>query len=408
MIIGTFSLILIGFPFFLVSGSFLTNLSVVLIGLYYIFSLKRPEARKYLNYFIVKLILIFWIYSILSSLLSENIFLSLESSLFYGRFIFFSLGTAFIISQNKETINYFGYSLWACLILLTLDGYLQFFTGANILGWEKFDPMRISSFFGDELILGNFIARLMPLAFFFVSLFSVKNKYLLIFFGLIILMLVDVLIFLSGERTAFFLLILGTMMIIFLVPNFRVMRAITFLFSCLAVILITTQFTVVKERMIDQTIGDMGIANPNQDTVIFSQGHQDHYATAFRMFLDKPLLGHGPKMFREACSNYDTYLYGCSSHPHNTYLQVLSELGIIGLLPLLGLFLYIIFILFRHFISHILSKKKFILRNEEIFLLIAFTITLWPLAPTLSFFTSWINAIYYLPLGFYIYITQNK
>ena len=187
MIIGTFSLILIGFPFFLVSGSFLTNLSVVLIGLYYIFSLKRPEARKYLNYFIVKLILIFWIYSILSSLLSENIFLSLESSLFYGRFIFFSLGTAFIISQNKETINYFGYSLWACLILLTLDGYLQFFTGANILGWEKFDPMRISSFFGDELILGNFIARLMPLAFFFVSLFSVKNKYLLIFLGLIIL-----------------------------------------------------------------------------------------------------------------------------------------------------------------------------------------------------------------------------
>ena len=111
------------------------------------------------------------------------------------------------------------------------------------------------------------------------------------------------LIFLSGERTAFFLLILGTMMIIFLVPNFRLIRAITFLFSCLAVILITTQFTFVKERMIDQTIGDMGIANPNQDTVIFSQGHQDHYITAFRMFLDKPLIGHGPKMFRLVCNN---------------------------------------------------------------------------------------------------------
>ena len=403
MIIKICSLMLIAFPFFLVSGSFLTNLSVTVIGLYYIFSINKIEARVYFDHIIVKLIIIFWIYCIINSFLSINVITSLETSLFYGRFICFSLGTALLINQNNKLILYFGISLWTCLILLTFDGYFQFFTGENIFGWEKSDPDRISSFFGDELVLGNFIARLMPLAFFFISFNVFRNKFLFIISGLAILILQDVLIFLAGERTAFLLLILGSVMIIFLVPNFRIIRTITFLISCAVIILITTQFTGVKERMVNQTLNGMGIANPNQDVVIFSQGHHDHYKTAINMFLDSPIKGHGPKMFRYVCADYDFYLYGCATHPHNTYIQLLAELGILGFLPIICIFAFIVFILIRHFISHLINKKEHIINDSTIFLLICFSITLWPLAPSFGFFASWINAIYYLPLGFYLY-----
>ncbi len=407
MLINTFSALLVAFPFILVSGTFLTNLSMTAIGIYYIASLYKHEAREFLDNFLVKLIFIFWIYLIFNSLLSVNIASSLESSLFYGRFILFSLGTALLITQNEKIILYFGYSLWTCLVLLTLDGYLQFFTGKNIIGLEKFDELRISSFFGDELILGNFLARLMPLAFFFIY-FIKLNRLSIIFLGLLVLMLIDVLIFFSGERTAFFLLILGSIMIILLIPNFRIIRAITFLVSCFLIIIITTKFTEVKERMIDQTINDIGLSNPEQNLVIFSQGHQDHYRVAFSMFIENPIIGHGPKMFRFLCSEYSVNSIGCSTHPHNSYLQLLAETGIIGFLPVMGIFIYIVFTLSRHFFFYFLGKNQFILKNETIFLLICFSITLWPFAPSFNFFTSWINAIYYLPVGFYLYQSRRQ
>ena len=102
MISKIFPLILVAFPFIVVSGSFLTNLSVTVLGLYFIFSLNKSEARVYLDHILVKLIIAFWIYCVLRALFTVDILNSLESSLFYGRFIFFSLSIAFIISQNKK------------------------------------------------------------------------------------------------------------------------------------------------------------------------------------------------------------------------------------------------------------------------------------------------------------------
>ena len=36
-------------------------------------------------------------------------------------------------------------------------------------------------------------------------------------------------------------------------------------------------------------------------------------------------------------------------------------------------------------------------------LIICFFLTFFPFLPTLNFFNNWINIIYYLPLGFYLY-----
>ena len=41
-------------------------------------------------------------------------------------------------------------------------------------------------------------------------------------------------------------------------------------------------------------------------------------------------------------------------------------------------------------------------------LLISFFITLWPIAPSGNFFGSWLNSVYYLPLGFYLFLSTDS
>ena len=67
---------------------------------------------------------------------------------------------------------------------LIIDGYFQFFTGFNILGYPKYIA-RVSSFFKDKLILGSYLVRLFPLL---LAIFLVRrNKTTLEVSGMFIL-----------------------------------------------------------------------------------------------------------------------------------------------------------------------------------------------------------------------------
>ena len=76
-------------------------------------------------------------------------------------------------------------------------------------------------------------------------------------------------------------------------------------------------------------------------------------------------FGAGPKSFRVLC---DENLYGinrwsCSSHPHNYYIQLLAEVGLIGFSFLLIAYISFIYVLFRIIVEKNLDtiQKTFIL-----------------------------------------------
>jgi O-antigen ligase len=47
---------------------------------------------------------------------------------------------------------------------------------------------------------------------------------------------------------------------------------------------------------------DMGLVKSSKEAVIFSpQVHDSLIRTAYNMFKDQPIFGHGPKMFRVMC-----------------------------------------------------------------------------------------------------------
>jgi len=195
----------------------------------------------------------------LSSLFSEFKLVSSIKSILYLRFGIFAIAFYFVLSINEKIIKYLFFSLFLSFLTLILDGYFQYFTGYNITGMPM-NGVRLSSFFGDELIYGSYLVRLLPIlmALFFLTKFS-KNYFLILIFFFFILT-IFLAIFLSGERASFFLSIFFLMYIIFMVNKFS-----KYLFLCFVSLLILI-FTAsvlnskIKTRMFNFTLSQLGIS----------------------------------------------------------------------------------------------------------------------------------------------------
>ncbi len=394
-------------PAALITGPFLSDLFLSLVGLYFIFVSLRDKLWSYFKKWYVLLFFLYYVYLLVVSLISDYPLLSLESSLFYFRFAFFVMGVIYLIDKNPKFINYFSLFLFITVIFLVLDAYYQYFTSKNILGMEVFniESLRFSGLFDDELILGKYLAHMLPLMFAMLAL-KMKISKLEILIAMLLLILIDVLVFISGERTAFFLLTLGTVLIIIFISRFKYLRIFTFLVSILIILFITLSVPGVKERVITSTIEQTGISQ--EEKYIFSPQHQSHYTTAFAMFVDRPIFGHGPKSFRAACHNYDQLSFeskhgnklGCSTHPHNTYLQLLAETGIVGTAPIIIIFLYSIYIFLRQGLSILKRNSNVFLEDYKVCLWSCIVITLFPFVPSMNFFNNWVSILYFLPIPF--------
>ena len=295
----------------LVVGPFFPDLIISSLSIWFLFyTYKNKIYYVYKNKFFIIFIL-FCLTCIASSIFSDSILFSLKSSLFYIRIGIFSLLVSFLIDRHKNILKYFYYSFLFTFSILIIDGYFQYFNGINLIGLEL-RAERVSSFFGEELILGSFLARLFPL---FFAIFVIrKNKSLFeVAIVSIIFILIDVLIFIAGERTAFFLLNLSTIFIIIFISKYKFLRLVIFSFSALIIFFIMSNNDNFYKRYVEGPIESIGIYEEKK--FFFTPAHDALLNTAWKMFLDKPLLGHGPKLFRIKCKEekYLNYNETCNS-----------------------------------------------------------------------------------------------
>ena len=391
---------------FLIWGPFFPDLIVSVSALIFLFYVFKKNNFYYFNNKPFIIFLLFCIISTLISLEAENISLSIKSSFFYFRIGVFSCFIWYLIDKDKSILILFYYVLVLCFSALVIDGYIQYFTGVNLVGF-KISDIRVSSFFGDELIMGSYLSRLFPILF---ALFLVKKKqkYEIYFIGLLFI-LVDVLIFMSGERSAFFFLNLSTVFIIILIKEYQKFRLTTFIIAITCVLILSLNSSKLTDRMFKGPAEQMGIIESSNEPVIFSKIHDSHIRTAYNMFKDQPIFGHGPKMFRIICKDekYATGIKHCSTHPHNFYIQLLAETGIIGFLFLFGAFIFVLYSALRQFKSIIFRQKRF-LTDYQVCLLAGILISVWPFSPNGNFFNNWLMIVYSLPIGFYLQSIYSK
>ena len=390
----------------LIWGPFFPDLIVSVSVILFIYIIFKKKDFKYLNNKVFLFFLFFCIVSILCSLLADDVANSIKSSLFYFRIGVFSCLIWYLIDRDKSILNYFYYSLIVCFSSLVIDGYFQFFFGYNIVGFPS-SGARISSFFNDELIMGSYLSRLFPLLF-ALFLIKKKQKYEIYYIGFLFI-LVDVLIYISGERTAFFFLNLSTVFIIILIKKYQKFRFVTLFISIVLVSILTFSSDKISERMIKSPVESMGLLKDSQTKNIFTPNHDSLIKTAYNMFLDKPLIGHGPKSFRLICKNekYQVGILPCSTHPHNFYIQLLAETGIIGFLFLLIALSYVIYTASRQLKTIMFRQKRF-LSDYQVCLLAGILITVWPFSPNGNFFNNWLMIVYSLPVGFYLQSVFTK
>ena len=392
---------------FLIWGPFFPDLIVSLSALFFLFYVFKNKEFYFFNNKPLIIFFIFCIYCILLSIfVAEDMMLSFESSLFYFRIGVFSCFIWYLIDKDKSILTFFYYALVLCFSALVIDGYIQYFTGVNLTGF-KISGIRVSSFFGDELIMGSYLSRLFPLLF---ALFLVKKKqkYEIYFIGALFI-LVDVLIFMSGERSAFFFLNLSTVFIIILIKEYQKFRLVTFIIAIICVFILSLYSTNLSQRMFKGPAEDMGLVKSSKEAVIFSKAHDSLIRTAYNMFKDQPIFGHGPKMFRVICKDekYATGITPCMTHPHNFYIQLLAETGIIGFLFLFSALVYVVYTALRQFKSIILKEKR-PLSDYQVCLLAGMLITVWPLTTNGNFFNNWLMIAYSLPVGFYLQSIYSK
>jgi O-antigen ligase len=385
---------------FLIWGPFFPDLIVSLSALVFLVYVVKKKEFYYFNNKPLIIFFIFCIYCILVSIfIAKDRMLSFESSLFYFRIGIFACLIWYLIDKNKKILSYFYYILVVCFSALILDSYVQFFTGINITGLPK-DGARLSSFFGDEFILGSYLSRLFPLLF-ALYLLKEKNQTQLYFMSILFILLAG-LIYISGERAAFFLFILSYVFIMFFLEKFTKLKIILSVFSLILIVVLTFNFKDVRDRMVFNPLSTIKKS-------IFTPEHDSLISTAFNMFLDKPIFGHGPKMFRVICKDekYATGVTPCMTHPHNFYVQLLAETGIIGFSFLFSVFAYVLYCAYRQLKSIVLRQKRY-LTDYQVCLLAGILITVWPLTTNGNFFHNWLMIVYSLPVGFYLHSIYGK
>ena len=403
-------------PIGLVAGPFVAETIFLFLSIYFIFKISMKEIYYFKNKFFI-FFLIFCFYISLRSIFTEQLYISLKSSLFYFRFAFYTLAIIYFLKQDKKALNT-NYIFYKYIFLFVIaDSLLQAFTGVDLFGLEpnSHNLMRISGPFGDKFVLGSFIQKVLPI---FIYLVFKKREVInkILYFDYLIIIFSFVIIYRSGDRAALGLILFYSFLFFLVCKELRkkmlIVSGIFIIFSTL----LSIQNPNISKRVFIDTIGQFegkyyedlleeSSDGTKQNLLLFSFHHQAHFTTAYKMFLSKPLFGHGLKMFRFKCmdfiENKNHIAYGCSTHPHNTYIQLLAETGIFGFLIIISLFLVIGIRLIKK-----IFVKNLIFRSSDC-LIIAIFINLWPLIPTGNFFNNWLSMLYFLPIAFYLFETKK-
>jgi O-antigen ligase len=324
-------------------------------------------------------------------------------------------------------IRIFSYSLIFTILVVLIDGFIQYLYGSNIFGYDsigsksvdKLSTVRITGFFDQEKKLGSYLVRFLPLVLAVIFWHNKRRSYL---FVISLIIFIGTAIFLTSERTALFIYFIVTVF-------FFIISKHKFIFLFLLISTFTLLFSLnlgLKNKFINSTINQLLDLDTHGSVVdkdinkpaffFYSNEHENLIYTSIKIFEENFLFGSGVKTFYHECHNLKKNelkelaptkrgnKLTCSTHPHSTYFQLLSDVGIFGFLIIFIYLCHIIGIIFKMLFK---GKKEARYFLSYYFINIGMLINLFPLIPSGSFFNNWICLIIYYLFGFWIFLKSK-
>jgi len=414
-------------PVSFILGNLALNLNVVLV----IFSALYIFIKNNYNFDIVffdKLILVYFFYILLIGILKYALSIQSEQndqiiikSISYLRYLMFYFALRFLISKNFINFKIFFYICSLCVLFVSLDIIYQFHFGKDIFGFES-TTRRQGGPFGDEHLAGGYLQRFSFFLFFAFFTFNYFQKiprkikfFLFCFFSVII----SFALVLAGNRVPFVIFLLIIFLIFFLDKNKRIyflslafITITTLIIICSSNLEIRMHYLGFQKKVIklfspfseDKIVKYKDANNPTSDeknysipykgqNYVFVSVHVKEFYSAYVTWKSNKFFGGGVKSFRYNCPK--TY-HNCNNHPHNYYLEILTDLGVIGFLLIVSFF---ILITYKSFLlpNPILSPFLFIFIGE-----------FFPFRTTGSFFTTFNATFIFLLISIIISILVKK
>ena len=283
------------------------------------------------------------------------------------------------------------------VFLIIFDVIFQFIFGVNIIGYEKIYPRHVTSFFVDEAIAGSYIQRFSFFLLFLIPIFfKEKNKINLKLLTVSLLILIFFSLIAAGNRMPVLLFLFSLFLVLYLQKYLRkyilytlIVSTITFttLYNFFPNIKVHYGSFAVKSYEIITSVAKGGI-HPEKSGWLF-HGHFKEFYAGYETWKLNKFFGEGIKSFKYNCPK--TEVGNCGPHPHNYYIEMMADLGLVGLFFFTTLYLIMIY---KIFIISIRKNIDTVHSRILNLLFILFFIEIFPIKTTGSFFTTG-NATYF-------------
>ena len=334
--------------------------------------------------------LCFWLTSLFSSVFSPDPLFSFQQGFVWIRFPLYAAAAQVWLARDRDIRI-------MMLIFIGLGMILMcFILFAEIMIEPK---PRLMWPYGD-MVPGGYLSKVsLPLFCILMAITASKSKKVSFFFGLISIASIYFII-MTGERINFLIRFCSGILAGFSWrPKIFLIVALLFMQLLLITVLILPDKNIYY-RFVDSV--QSHIHTNTSD----SNPYWGAWRSGIQQGLEKPLIGIGPSGTRNTCANLlektPAWLPGknyCGNHPHNFYIQMFAETGIIGLIFGTCMFFSIIFACYK-----IKAKNECPMASTAF--IIPFAL-FFPLQQFGSFFGQWGNLFIWFAIGFSVAQIQN-
>lgn len=408
-----FTILLSVFPLSFIAGNMIININVILfiLSAFVIFGKELFNLKYHL---LDKLIFSFFFLILITGIINDFHFYSIKlawkgyfativKSIFFFKYLLIYLILRFLIEKEIINLKLFFVTCSLSSIFVSLDIFYQYYNGSDIFGYAS-NKFKLGGPFGDELIAGGYIQRFSIFSFFVIPLFySSKFKKFLKYMIPILFIVFFVGIILSGNRMPLILFILSIFLIVLFQKQTRKYFLPFIIIFSLTFYILFSYNEKVKTNFISFYAQITGIVEIVINKDFYNKKAPPYYKEFFTFYdtwLIHKYIGGGIKNFRYYChtrKNIDKNTkFVCNMHPHNYYLEILTETGLVGFFIISSVFLIILY--------YVIYKKYFTnsnLRQNNIIVpfIFLFIVEIFPFKSTGSFFTTGTATYLFLLMG---------